>query len=1386
MSYTVSATSGRRLPVVLLASLLATLSCLLLTLPATATAEEENALPKLWKTCTGGGGAAGECLLPRGIGADPVTGHLYVADANNKRIVEFTAWGEFVKAWGWGVDDGSPELQTCTAASGCQAGVQGSGVGQFTSPQAVAVDSEGNVYVTDLVVKARVQKFDSEGNFLLMFGGGVNQGPIHPGDICTAQHIAEGDACGAGASGTGNGQLSASLGIAIGSADQIYVGDKNRIQVFNTQGEYQSQLPLPGAEEVVRALAVDPPSGDLYFAPDFPENASDKEMFSVSKLDSESGEVLATLGLDRPTALAVDPDGNLFVFDGPLSSNDPSHPSHPGRILEFDPAGKQIARFGDEIIGAGQATEFSRVWGMAAGSACFSKGAGLYVSNSVNVESFFQPLVRAFGIPDRTDVCTPPSVAPDVTAEYAISVGSNETSVGAQINPHFWPDTTYHVEYGTAECLEDGWEAPCVKDQPSGPGAQLGGGVSTLPLPTAAIFLTGLEPATTYRYRFVAQSGGGGPTLGKGRQFHTPQLPAASNTNCPNQAFRGGPSATLPDCRAYELVSPLDKAGGDVTAPLNLSVYEARMDQAAVDGDSLAYSSYRPFAGALGAPFVSQYIARRDSQLGWQTEAISPPQEGPTFINPLNQVDNAYRAFSPDLETGWVRTATEPVLGLGGRAGHANLYRRDNAGNVYESCTTTQPMQTEVNNRYPTLQAVSADHQLAIFRNENRLTEDAADEYNDPDKTLPRYQLYACAFGEGGPAQVRLVSVLPNGSASKLTNTTGGPANGQNQIDEGRGATLEHALSTDGSRVFWTANDSSEAPGPGTLYVRLNPTQPESAHLLGVAGGKGDLIGPVSATGNGINGAKTITEVKVKFGAFAVGQELSGTGIAAGTVITAVEAGKLKVDKSLKANLSGTEFFGVASEVVSNVTVETGAFAAGQEISGPGIPGDTTIASVEEVSAGVFKLTLSAKATQSGNGVGLSATSECTEAAKACTLEIESGDARFWNAAEDGSVAIFGHDKSPSGEDLSEYEVDSGETHPIAGKVQGVLGASADASRVYFLSGEEIGGEGISGEKNLYLYEANGGGGGSYAFIGTLSQEQNPNFLGHLMPGHNMPLYRASRVSPDGTVVAFLAHGPELAEEVADYDNTDQATGLPAAEVYRFEIGEGLACVSCNPTGARPMGRDIARGSQASIAAAKLPPWLNSLYAPRALSEDGARVFFESYEPLVSSDTNGKADVYQWEAQGSGSCEEGVSTYVEASGGCLDLISTGKSPDDSQFVDASPDGRDVFIRTAESLVGWDPGQTDIFDARIEGGLPAPPSQPAACEGEACQGTPTPPDDPTPSSSTFEGAGNVQAETARGRKPCAKGKVRRKGRCVAKKHKKRAHHRRANRNGRAGR
>ena len=297
------------------------------------------------------------------------------------------------------------------------------------------------------------------------------------------------------------------------------------------------------------------------------------------------------------------------------------------------------------------------------------------------------------------------------------------------------------------------------------------------------LFLSGLAPATTYHYRFVAQSSGGGPVYGEDpdgaegpeeasfeagleRTFTTYSEPTPPNTDCPNQAFRSGFSAALPDCRAYELVSPPDKEGGDV-----LATGGQDLEQSAASGDGFTYSSYRAFAGPRGGPFTSQYLARRDPSAGWQSESISAPQEGENLLpNEGLQLQDLFKAFSPDLSVAWNLTFTEPLLEAGGIPGAPNIYRRESASGAYRACATGARPYPETNG--PELQGSSTGQDRAVFRIQNKLTPDASEEVAMPSEQ-PVYQVYECSFEAAGPAAVRLISVLPDGSASPLENTAG-------------------------------------------------------------------------------------------------------------------------------------------------------------------------------------------------------------------------------------------------------------------------------------------------------------------------------------------------------------------------------------------------------------------------------------------------------------------------------------------------------------------------------------------------------------------------------------------------------------------------------------
>jgi hypothetical protein len=362
---------------------------------------------------------------------------------------------------------------------------------------------------------------------------------------------------------------------------------------------------------------------------------------------------------------------------------------------------------------------------------------------------------------------------------------------------------------------------------------------------------------------------------------------------------------------------------------------------------------------------------------------------------------------------------------------------------------------------------------------------------------------------------------------------------------------------------------------------------------------------------------------------------------------------------------------------------------------------------------------------------------KCTEAEKACTLPIsESPQSVFMGADPEGRTTIY-----TVGNELFEYDVEANEPHLIATGVRGVAGMSEDASRIYFGSTEVLSGaqknsfgeKAEANENNLYLYEA-GEGAPSITFIGNLGSINTSLFLD--------PHSRTSRVTADGGAIAFTSNSP-----LNSYDNSDLHSGEADTEVYLYRAGQGdsgeLRCASCNPSGVRPAGRRISFGtSSVSWTAAFIPGWPGQLNPSHLLSVDGKRLFFQSFDALVSADTNGKEDVYEWEvASNAQDCREaGAQLFVP--GGCISLISTGKSPEDSEVLDASEDGRDVFFETASSLLPQDPGLIDVYDARAEGGFPQPPQPSPACEGEACQGPLALPNDPTPGSSSFEGAGNV--------------------------------------------
>jgi DNA-binding beta-propeller fold protein YncE len=106
--------------------------------------------------------------------------------------------------------------------------------GDFGGPQGVAVDKDGDVYVTD-TMNNRVEIFDADGNFISWFG----------------KH------------GDGPGYFARPKGIAIDCDGHIWVADQmeDRLQVFNREGELLTYLgghgDYPGQFQALVGVAID-------------------------------------------------------------------------------------------------------------------------------------------------------------------------------------------------------------------------------------------------------------------------------------------------------------------------------------------------------------------------------------------------------------------------------------------------------------------------------------------------------------------------------------------------------------------------------------------------------------------------------------------------------------------------------------------------------------------------------------------------------------------------------------------------------------------------------------------------------------------------------------------------------------------------------------------------------------------------------------------------------------------------------------------------------------------------------------------------------------------------------------------------------------------------
>jgi hypothetical protein len=354
----------------------------------------------------------------------------------------------------------------------------------------------------------------------------------------------------------------------------------------------------------------------------------------------------------------------------------------------------------------------------------------------------------------------------------------------------------------------------------------------------------------------------------------------------------------------------------------------------------------------------------------------------------------------------------------------------------------------------------------------------------------------------------------------------------------------------------------------------------------------------------------------------------------------------------------------------------------------------------------------------------------------------------FLTASPDGSKVLISDGKIYELNEEEEYE-QSADLSEGQGGFEGILGASENLSRVYLVDSKALtGGEENANEEhaeagkfNLYAWDE-----GALDFIGTLLEKDNTFGVGSRYGAwHASRPDRIAQVSSDGRYLAFMSkaqltgYDSIQAGSAFDCDDNSSAHSLskPCNEVFEYSFAsKSLTCVSCNPSGQRPLGP--------SYLSLIRPDNGSPFPQPGNLSlSGGGRLIFQSQDVLSPQDTNGHIqDVYEWEPSGVGSCKR--------PGGCVFLISSGHSTNDSMFLDSSDSGNDAFFITREQLVAADHDeQLDLYDARVDGGLASDTETlRSECQGEACQPAAVVPKHPTPSSLAFHGAGNLNEKSKR--------------------------------------
>lgn len=421
--------------------------------------------------------------------------------------------------------------------------------------------------------------------------------------------------------------------------------------------------------------------------------------------------------------------------------------------------------------------------------------------------------------------------APVVERVWASEVNRSTARINALVNPSE-ADTTYRFEYGPDTSY--GSSVP-VPDGDLGSGAE---GIE------ATQQLTGLHAGSTYHYRIVATNSTG-TTEGQDETFNTfpASVPQPADT-CANAAYRVGFSAGLPDCRAYEMVSPIEKNGSDISGEA------LGQTLASESGERAAFMSRTGFGDMRGSGSVgyTQYVAERLPG-GWVTRGITPTPNVSDGAQIFGYPTLAME-FSSDLGIAGLVGYNLPEGPPTARPNSENLYLEDTTtGKLFAAITDAtnegEPFPSYLPSFYlqffgkPEIGGATPSLDVVTFASHLNYLPEAHNVFDS--------KAYVYEHGI-----LKMLGVLPDGSIpSEGSTLIGGGSNGFR--DESAIETKD-TVSTDGSRILFGVNEL-----PGQIFMRKDGTEsvmitesetsePVTAEAVELLGATPDLMHIVFST----------------------------------------------------------------------------------------------------------------------------------------------------------------------------------------------------------------------------------------------------------------------------------------------------------------------------------------------------------------------------------------------------------------------------------------------------------------------------------------------------------------------------------------------------------